>query len=52
MSEKNGLTRREFSVAAALAALSGVAISISACGGGGGGGGDYTTSSSGGRVYP
>jgi hypothetical protein len=38
MAEQNVLSRREFSVAAALAALSGVAITITACGGGGGGG--------------
>ena len=35
MADKNDLSRREFTVAAALAALSGVAITISACGGGG-----------------
>jgi len=35
MAEQNGLSRRDFTVAAALAALSGVAITISACGGGG-----------------
>jgi hypothetical protein len=37
MAEQKNISRREFSVAAALAALSGVAITISACGGGGGG---------------
>jgi hypothetical protein len=37
MSAEKSLTRREFTVASALAALSGVAITISsACGGGGG----------------
>jgi len=35
MAEQNGLSRRDFTVAAALAALSGVAITITACGGGG-----------------
>ena len=35
MAKENGLSRRDFTVAAALAALSGVAITISACGGGG-----------------
>ena len=35
MNEANTLDRREFTLAAALAALSGVAITISACGGGG-----------------
>ena len=35
MKEEKTLDRREFTVAAALAALSGVAITISACGGGG-----------------
>jgi hypothetical protein len=33
--DRKDISRREFSVAAALAALSGVAITISACGGGG-----------------
>lgn len=37
MAEQKSLDRREFTLAAALAALSGVAITISACGGGGGG---------------
>ena len=37
MADKRLLDRREFTVDAVLAALSGVAISISACGGGGGG---------------
>ena len=44
MTERKTLDRREFSLAAALAALSGVAITISACGGGG----SSPTSSSGG----
>jgi hypothetical protein len=35
MADQSGLSRREFTVAAALAALSGVAITITACGGGG-----------------
>ncbi len=35
MAKENGLSRRDFTVAAALAALSGIAITISACGGGG-----------------
>jgi len=35
MSSSTTVSRREFSVAAALAALSGVAITISSCGGGG-----------------
>ena len=35
MNEHKTLDRREFTVAAALAALSGVAITITACGGGG-----------------
>jgi hypothetical protein len=35
MSEPKTLDRREFTLAAALAALSGVAITVSACGGGG-----------------
>jgi hypothetical protein len=34
MHERSSLTRREFTVASALAALSGVAITITACGGG------------------
>ena len=51
MTERKTLARREFTLAAALAALSGVAITISACGGGsptapstpgGGGGGGGT----------
>lgn len=37
MKEEKILGRREFTLAAAIAALSGVAITISACGGGGGG---------------
>ena len=37
MNEKRTLDRREFTLAAALAALSGVAITISGCGGSGGG---------------
>ena len=37
MKEDKTLDRREFTVAAALAALSGVVIMISACGGAGGG---------------
>jgi hypothetical protein len=36
MREGQGVGRREFSVAAVLAALSGVTITISSCGGGGG----------------
>ncbi len=36
MEETKTLDRRQFTLAAALAALSGVAITISACGGGGG----------------
>ncbi len=35
MKEEKTLDRREFTLAAAMAALSGVAITISACGGGG-----------------
>jgi hypothetical protein len=35
MKEETTLDRREFTLAAAMAALSGVAITISACGGGG-----------------
>jgi len=35
MKEEQALGRREFALSAALAALSGVAITISACGGGG-----------------
>jgi len=35
MKEQKTLDRREFTLAAAMAALSGVAITISACGGGG-----------------
>jgi hypothetical protein len=38
MKRPQTLDRREFTLAAALAALSGVTITISACGGGGGGG--------------
>lgn len=34
MAEQSNISRREFTVAAALAALSGVAITITACGGG------------------
>jgi hypothetical protein len=49
MAAQNGLSRREFSVAAALAALSGVAITITACGGGGGG--ESPTSSNGAPGY-
>lgn len=37
MKEKSTLDRRQFTLAAAMAALSGVAITISACGGGGSG---------------
>jgi hypothetical protein len=37
MKEREGFDRREFTLAAVLAALSGVMITISACGGGGGG---------------
>ena len=37
MKEEKTLDRREFTLAAALAALSGVAITISGCGGSGGG---------------
>jgi hypothetical protein len=37
MKEEQAVGRREFTLSAALAALSGVAITISACGGGGGG---------------
>jgi hypothetical protein len=37
MAQSGGVDRREFTLAAALAALSGVTITISACGGGGGG---------------
>jgi hypothetical protein len=36
--ERTTFDRREFTVAAVLAALSGVTITISSCGGGGGGG--------------
>ena len=36
MKDRDGLDRREFTVAAVLAALSGVTITISGCGGGGG----------------
>jgi hypothetical protein len=43
MEETKALDRRQFTLAAALAALSGVAITITACGSGGG----YPTSSSG-----
>jgi hypothetical protein len=39
MKERGEVDRREFTLAAVLAALSGVTITISACGGGGGGGG-------------
>jgi hypothetical protein len=35
MKDRDGLDRREFTVAAVLAALSGVSITISGCGGGG-----------------
>ena len=35
MKDRDGLDRREFTVAAVLAALSGVTITISGCGGGG-----------------
>jgi hypothetical protein len=45
---QKALSRREFSVAAALAALSGVAITITSCGGGGGG--SPTASSGGGTA--
>jgi hypothetical protein len=38
MKVRDGLDRREFTVAAVLAALSGVTITISGCGGDGGGG--------------
>ena len=38
MQERTTFDRREFTVAAVLAALSGVTITISSCGGGGGGG--------------
>jgi hypothetical protein len=48
MAAQNGISRREFSVAAALAALSGVAITITACGGGGG---ESPTSSNGAPGY-
>jgi hypothetical protein len=36
MREREGFDRREFTLAAVLAALSGVTITVSACGGGGG----------------
>lgn len=45
MDEIRQMDRREFTVAGVLAALSGVAITISGCGGGGGGG-SYSSPSS------
>jgi hypothetical protein len=44
MHERKTLGRREFTAASALAALSGVAITISGCGGGSSGGGPTTPS--------
>ena len=43
MSERTGLDRREFTVAAVLAALSGVAITITGCGGSSGSPGSPST---------
>jgi hypothetical protein len=52
MSTSTTVSRREFSVAAVLAALSGVAITVSSCGGGGSPtGGSGGTGASGGDGY-